>query len=314
MNKKGLVISVGGSKGAYAGGILEYYIRNGVSYDNLYGSSIGALIIPFIAANNYNSLKKIFSEINMKDIFTNNPFKIKEQKNGMFKYSINYWNVFKNIVIYRQSSLGDTTVLREKTIPRFFTEDNYTKILNSGKTIKIAVTNVSTGELEIKHMNDFSYDKYLDFLWASSCAPPFMSLPEIDSCHYSDGGILSQVPIKQAILDGCSEIDVIVLDKKEGNWVIEHIRNTFHFMLKTMLMMMTRLKDYQIDPSYLAYHATKKIKVNIHYVERRLTNNALIFDNELMLKWWEEGYEYAENQNNIDRYLIDGKKNNYTKL
>jgi NTE family protein len=314
MTKKGLVVSVGGSKGAYAGGILEYYIRHGASYDNFYGASIGALIIPFIAGNNYNSLKKVFSEITMDDIFTNNPFRIKSQNNGIFKYSINYWNVFKNIAIRKQSSLGDTTILKDETIPKFFTEDNYIKILNSGKVLKIAVTNISTGELEIKQMNDYTYEKYIDWMWASSCAPPFMSLPEIDNCNYTDGGVVSQVPIKQAIIDGCDEIDAIVLDKKEGNWLIEHIRNSFHYMIKTMLLMMERLRNYQIDPSYLAHHATKKIKINIHYTDRRLTNNALIFDNELMMKWWEEGYLYAENQIGIDRYIIDGKNNRFEKI
>ena len=302
-SKKGLVVSVGGSKGSYAGGIIEYYIRNGKTYDYLYGSSIGSLIIPFAATNNYNQLRKAFTSITMDDIFSINPFKIKKQTNGIYHYSMNYWNIFKNILINKKPSIGDTTILRTDTIPNFFSENNYLEILNQDKKITIMVTNISTGEIEKKCLRDYTYEQFCDWLWASTCAPPFMSVPVINGCHYTDGGVLSQAPIKQAILDKCDEIDVIILDKPESDWPI-------HYQIKLLMLMMNKIKDYQIDVGYLTSHAKKKIKINFHYTSRRLTNNALFFDADLMNEWWDEGYEYAENKQYIS-YLIDGRNKTF---
>ena len=311
--KRGLVVSVGGSKGAYAGGIVEYYLQNGKKYDNLYGSSIGSLVTPFAATGNYNKLKTAMLKVSTDDVFSVNPFKIQSNQNGIFKYTINYLNVFKNLFINKSNTLGDTSKLRTEIIPQFFPEKDYLEIINSDIVLKIMVTNISTGELEIKSIKECTYNQFTDWLWASTCAPPFMSLADIQGCHYTDGGILSQVPIKMAILDGCSEIDVIILDKENDNWAIEHIRNLFHYQIKVMLLMMNRIKDHQIDLDYLTYIAKKKVRVNMHFLERRLTNNSLLFDPELMAKWWKEGYAYAENMR-CKSYLIDGRNGTYSEL
>lgn len=311
--KKGLVVSVGGSRGAYAGGIVEYYIRNGKTYDNFYGSSIGSLIIPYAATGNYNQLKMAFSQITMDDVFTLNPFKIQKQNKGIFKYSINHWNVFKNLVIRGNSTLGDSKRLRTRTIPKFFPETEYINILNNNKNLMIMVTNISTGEIEQKHLKDYTHDEFMDWMYASACAPPFMSIAEINGNHYTDGGILNQVPLKQAIIDGCDEIDVIVLAKEVNDWPIEHIRNFFHYQIKLLMLMMNKIKDHQIDMGYLTSYATKKIQINFHYTKRRLTNNALLFDGELMSEWWTEGYEYTKRGDYIS-YVVDGKNKTFTKI
>ena len=311
--KRGLVVSVGGSKGAYAGGLIEKHIENGVKYDSFYGSSIGSLIVPFVAASNIKELKNVFSSIQMDDIFTTNPFKYENQSGGIWKYTISYWNVLKNIVLKKQSSLGDSSMLRNKTIPKYFSEDLYNKIILSDKDLKIMVVNISTGEVEKKDIREYTYEQFMDWMWASTCAPPFMSIAEIENCHYTDGGVLNQVPIKQAITDGCDEIDVIVLSKEGNDWPIEHIRNSFHYQIKLLLLMMNKIKDHQIDLAYLSYHANKNIKINFHYTEKRMTNNSLIFDNELMMDWWEDGYKYVDNKK-YKSYIINGKTNSYKEI
>jgi len=54
-----LVISGGGSKGAYAGGIMEYLTGDQQkSYDIYAGSSVGALIITQVALNKLAGLKE----------------------------------------------------------------------------------------------------------------------------------------------------------------------------------------------------------------------------------------------------------------
>tara|TARA_R110000772_G_scaffold43995_3_gene101254 strand:- start:79 stop:1005 length:927 start_codon:yes stop_codon:yes gene_type:complete len=304
--KKGLVVSVGGSQGAYAGGIIESKIKRGIVYDNLYGSSVGALLIPFAATNDCESMKEVFTTSGMGDIYTTNPFKIQEQNHGMFRYSLHYYNIFKNLFVHKKSSLGNTRQLRNGLIPTYFP----TEYKLGNKDLSIMVTNISTGELEIKKYCDYSHKEFMDWVWASTCAPPFMSIAELDGCFYMDGGILSQVPIKQAILDGCDDIDIIILGKENHEWPIEHIRNFLHAQIKVLLLMMNKIQKTQLDMGYLASISKKKIQLNFHYTNRRLTNNSLIFDPEMMSKWWDEGYEYSENNEQIS-FLINGKKNSY---
>ena len=49
--KKALVISGGGSKGAFAGGVAQYLIEESKQeYDLLFGTSTGSLLISHLAA------------------------------------------------------------------------------------------------------------------------------------------------------------------------------------------------------------------------------------------------------------------------
>ncbi|GAA4214419.1 hypothetical protein GCM10022289_47930 [Pedobacter jeongneungensis] len=56
---KTLVISGGGSKGAFAGGVAEYLIKyRETNYDLFVGSSTGSLLIPFLAIGDVARIKK----------------------------------------------------------------------------------------------------------------------------------------------------------------------------------------------------------------------------------------------------------------
>lgn len=306
---RGLVVSVGGSQGAYAAGIIENKLRRGIRYNNLYGSSVGSLVVPFAASGNYKDMKEVFTNTTMDDIYSINPFKIKKHHNGMFRYSLSYYNIFKNLFIRKKSSLGDSGNLLTKLMPKYFP----TEAEMTGRNVSVMVTNISTGELEIKKYDESAHEEFMRWVWASTCAPPFMSVAQINDCYYMDGGILSQVPIQQAIMDGCDEIDVIVLNKEDHDWPIEHIRNFLHAQIKVLLLMMNKIQKHQVDMNYLTILSNKVVKINFHYTKRRLTNNSLIFDPEMMRKWWDEGYQYSDNDEYVS-YIIDGSKNVYYKF
>ena len=58
---KALVISGGGSKGAFAGGVAEYLINEkGNNYDIFVGTSVGSLLISHLALQKVAELKTIF--------------------------------------------------------------------------------------------------------------------------------------------------------------------------------------------------------------------------------------------------------------
>lgn len=302
-----LVISAGGSKGAYGVGILYYYRKEiGKYYDSYIGTSTGSLIAALGAADKIDNLKEAYTTITHKDIFTCSPFKIKKNKNGIYKYSINHWNIIKNF-INGGKSLGDTTIFREKTIPRWFKLEDFNRV-NENSSLEIAVTNLTFERSEMIKSNTKSYDEFLDYLWASTCAPPFMSIVDINNNQYIDGGTMNMIPIRKAILNGSDEIDVIVLSEEQIDVYLEKVRNIMHFIIKSMYMMMNKIKRVNMDLDYLAHLTDKPVKINFHFTENRLTNNSLIFDRNQMLDWFELGYNYAKNKK-YKSYLLD--KNGY---
>lgn len=309
--KRAICVSGGGSKGAYAVGILEYYKDIGRNYDIYLGSSTGSLISTLAASGNYDSLINGYTNINHKDIFKISPFKIKKGKNGVYKYSISLMNSMYNLLIRRKVSFGDNTTFRNKTIPRFFSQEDYNNIIINGKELGIAVSNLTLEHGEIKYLKEYSYEMFCDWMWASTCVPLFTTVPLINGEEYVDGGLLNMVPIEEAILNDADEIDVIILDKEFPTLSnIEYVRNMGHFIDKLLNMMLNRIKKSNINLGALTHIAKKDVIINFHYTERKLTNNSLIFDKDLMQMWRKEGYEKAKS-GFTKRYLLMGEKNTY---
>jgi NTE family protein len=76
---KALVISGGGSKGAFAGGIAEFLIKKRRNQYVLFlGSSTGSLLVPLLSLGETSRLKTIFTSVSRGDIFSNCPFLIKK--------------------------------------------------------------------------------------------------------------------------------------------------------------------------------------------------------------------------------------------
>ncbi|MEO5775310.1 MAG: patatin-like phospholipase family protein, partial [Flavobacterium sp.] len=86
---RALVISGGGSKGAFGGGVAQYLLQEKFhKYDILIGSSTGSLLIPHLALGEVDKIHRIYTNVNMSKIFDINPFVVKH-KNGIDVVTIN---------------------------------------------------------------------------------------------------------------------------------------------------------------------------------------------------------------------------------
>ena len=89
---RALVISGGGSKGAFAGGVAQYLIEGkGIRYDMFLGTSTGSLLVPHLAAHDIGKVYDIFTNVNQKNIFSINPFIVRKKDDREY-VSINYFN------------------------------------------------------------------------------------------------------------------------------------------------------------------------------------------------------------------------------
>lgn len=67
-HKRALVVSGGGSKGAFAVGAIEVLLSSGLRFDLVTGTSTGALIAPLIATDDIALLRHIYSTVHTQDI------------------------------------------------------------------------------------------------------------------------------------------------------------------------------------------------------------------------------------------------------
>ncbi len=295
---KALIISGGGSKGAFAGGVAEYLINDmGNVYDLFLGTSTGSLLTPHLALGDIGKIKKIYSSVSQSTIFDQCPFVIKK-KHGTYDISINHFKVLKRL-LSKKRSFGESKNLL-KHIKKSLTPDEFEKLKRSDKDVVVTVSNISLNEVEYKSINDCDYQEFCEWIWISSNYPPFMSLVNKNGCDYADGGLGDMVPIEEALKRGAKELDVIVLET-EVNYINRlPIRNPFALITNMVNFMMDRIEHQNIRIGRLSAQYNDAT-INIYHTPTVLTTNSLVFDKKNMTRWWKQGYEYAIHKNNSNR-------------
>lgn len=289
---RALVISGGGSKGAFAGGVAEYLINEEKNdYDIFVGSSTGSLLIPHLSIGNIAHIKEAYTSVCQKDVFDVCPFIISKDKEGNLKSRMNHFNVIK-MFLKGKKTFGETKNLR-KTISRIMTPADYHKVKASGKKVIVSASNLTKNAVEYKYISDNSYEDFCDWMWISSCFVPFMSLVEKNGDEYADGGFGNYIPIAEAISNGATHIDVIVLQPRHRSKENLKTRNAFDVLLNSMGFMLNQIVYDDILIGHLQSIYNDDIHVRFFFTPRVLTDYPFHFDPELMCEWWKEGYDYA---------------------
>jgi len=291
---KALVISGGGSKGAFAGGVAQYLIEDRKrDYDLYLGTSTGSLLIPHLALNKAQKIKEIYTSVNQHSIFSNLPFMVK-RIHGYDQISINHWNVIRNF-IKGKKTFGESLNLR-KLILDSFSLAEFQELKEAHKDLVITVSNLSLNEVEYKSINDFDYEDFCEWIWISCNYTPFMSLVQKDGCEYADGGLGSMVPIEEAIRRGATEIDAVILQTEVSYYNRMPSKNVFGLITTLFGFMLDRIESQNIKIGKFAA-ANKNVIINFYYTPTVLTTNSLIFDKKKMESWWESGYSFARSKN-----------------
>ncbi len=299
---RALVISGGGSKGAYAGGVAEYLIKDeGIEYDLFTGSSTGALLAPLLAAGEIDHAKNVYTNVTEKDIFSANPFVI-SKKNGVYRSRINHLGILK-MFLKGKKTFGESYALQD-LIRNTFTEEHYNRIRLSEKRVVIAVSNFTCNVVEHKYLRDSTYEEFTEWIWISSNFVPFMSLAVKNGQEYADGGFGSFIPIEEAIDAGATEIDVIILTPRIKLVKKLPSRNAFSLLLSSLDFMLSQIAR---DEKYIGLLESMhhKIKIRYFHTPRALTDNSLIFDPQQMRLWWEEGRAFARKGSEKRLSIVD---------
>ncbi|HIB37429.1 patatin-like phospholipase family protein [Mesonia sp.] len=290
---RALVISGGGSKGAYAGGVAAHLMKvQHRNYDIFVGSSTGSLLLTHLAIGEIDKLHEVYTNVNQKSIFSLNPFKIKKKDNREY-VSINYLNTILQFIKKRRT-FGESKNLR-KLISRKITKEDFLKAKNTNKDVVVTVSNLTKNNIEYKSIQDFSYEEFCDWIWISCNYIPFMSLVKKDGFEYADGGFGSMVPIREAIRRGATEIDAIILESENMEYNKVLGKNPFSLMINLFGFVLDQVERSNIIEGKLAA-INKNVVLNLYYTPSKLTENSLIFDKKLMKTWWDQGFKYANDK------------------
>lgn len=238
MSQKVLVVSGGGARGAWGGGIAQHLTENaGNDYDLIIGTSTGSLMAPLVAVNNFDLLREMYTGVTNKSIFNVNPFKLKKGRNG--KVASIKVKQFRGIfrILFGKKTLGETKRLR-KLIYKTYGPEIYKQFIEEGDEVMITVANLSNSEVyyfsskqdlynnasvdcegfkgkelkQCKKKKDLIRKSFLDWIWRSSNQPLFMTLDctdteivDVDGKNVSgencwvDGGLRENIPLLRGI-------------------------------------------------------------------------------------------------------------------
>lgn len=291
---KALVISGGGSKGAFAGGVAEYLITQlGNDYDLYVGSSTGSLLMSHLALQKLRKIQNVYTSVNQQSIFSLSPFVVRHKKGEEF-IRIHHFNVLRQL-IQGKRTFGESKRLR-KLIRKSITAPEFHEIRELNKDVVVTVTNLTLNKVEYKSIHDFEYDEFMDWIWASCNYVPFMSLMKKGEFEYADGGFSCVAPISEAIERGATEIDAIILETEAFAYRKVIGKNPFSMLVDLFdgLLDQVEKKDIALGKLSAKHH---NVKLNFYYTPTKLTDNSLIFNKKQMALWWELGFTHAKQKN-----------------
>lgn len=184
--KTALIIQGGGARGTYAAGALKVLVENGFSFDQVYGTSAGALLGIDFVAKDPERLEKIINELT--------------SAKGFIKVH-NY---------FTKGSIFDFKYLLED-LPKTKLPFKHDDFMDSPTEFYAAACSVEDRDTSYFSKKD---PNFLLGLASSASLPPFSKPVEIEGKGYLDGGVYASVPFEKALKDDISKIVIIVTREK----------------------------------------------------------------------------------------------------
>jgi predicted patatin/cPLA2 family phospholipase len=291
---RAMVISGGGSKGAFAGGVAQYLMQElKHNYDLFLGTSTGSLLISHLALQKIEKIRQVYTTVDQDNIFSNCPFVIKK-KYGIETIGVHHINVVKNF-LSGSKTFGESHNLLQ-LIRNTISIEEFEHLKNGPLDIVVTVSNLSLNQVEYKSINDCTYDEFCEWIWVSCNYTPFMTLAKKNGCEYADGGLGSMVPIEEAIRRGAKIVDAIILQTEITQLNRMPSRNVFSLLTNMFAFMLDRIEQQNIRIGKFVANHNDAI-INFYYTPTVLTTNSLIFEKEKMTVWWESGFNFAKYKN-----------------
>lgn len=278
--KRALVLSGGGSKGAYSVGVLKALVESGRTYDVVAGVSVGALIGSHMAmyspeqqAENFHKLEKVWTEEvkNNKSIY-------KPWAPWILTYLWSFW----------KGGVYSMRPLRDIVAKQLDLE----KLRSSGVEFEVGVTSLQTGEYKgINLSSDSEKQKNaVDWIWASCVFPVLFSSVEIDGEQWVDGGVRDVIPLVDILkYPGIKEVDVILTASRKGYVTpnTEKYKSALDVGLRTAELLSEEVYVNDLENQCMNHG----IKLNIYDPVDLVNEDSFAFDPAEIKSLIEKGYK-----------------------
>ena len=278
---RALVLSGGGSKGAYQVGVLKKWMgEQGLDYQILCGVSVGALNVAGLAQAPFGKPQEaiaLLEKLWLNDVKTE----------AIWKH---WWPFSKVSGIWKRSLLNSqplVELVKDKL--------DVDAIRMSGRQVHVGAVCLDTGEIGY---GDQTSQEFINWVLASASYPIFLTPIEIDGKLWSDGGIRNITPLGQAISLGATEVDVIICSNpglspswhdSAKNALPDQLYRTLDIMSDQILrsdLQVTELKNELADTN----SKFRRVKIRVVQPSSRLTEELLDFDPKKIREMMERGY------------------------
>ena len=299
---KALVLGGGSLKGAWQVGAIQAILETGFEPDMIYGISAGGLNAAFMvneAGRQMETNKKINWDLVNTQLINFGLENINKPSDIGFLRS--KWSLGLDTVLSRFDGLIDTNPLHEK-LKKYI---DLTTLRRSPIRLKVGTVNINTGEM---YYADPSEQYFLDYLRASSSLPIIMPVIQIGGDHrqaFLDGGIREVVPLKQAILDGATEIYAVATHPKHRKMEAINYRSFFSLMERVKDISVNQFENSDIEwaenynESIMeigGFKLAKQINLTVIRPAEPVNIHLTSFDREDVKNVIKEGFTFAYTQ------------------
>jgi len=200
MEKVALVLSGGGSKGAYEIGVYKALKQLRKQINITTGTSIGAINAMFVAQNDLKGAIKLWKNISFSAIYSEADYPNFENA----KLSEIYANHLKYFINEGGMDVSKMDILFNKCFKP-------SKFFNSNIEYGLVTYNLSKNKPILKTKKDLNKDNIRDYVLASATCYPAFKPRIINNELFIDGGYYDNLPINLAVSLGATEIIAVDL-------------------------------------------------------------------------------------------------------
>jgi NTE family protein len=278
---RALVLSGGGSKGAYQVGALQHLlVDQRRDYQIVCGVSVGALNAGMMCQARlgdpvaaYTHLASIWDRVSTPKV----------RKFWLFWYLAALW----------KSSIYDSSPL-EKWVRKGL---DPLAVAMSGRKVRVGAVGWKTGEYFVATENT---PNFAEWVLASASFPGFFKPIEINAQEWTDGGVQNVTPLGEAIRAGATEIDVIMTSNPDNQtpWKPKG-RSAFWRLLRAIEMSLDEVTRGDLKEAGLKNDLARltgkyrHVKIRLLQPSRALEVDSLDFDPAGIQRMREQGYADA---------------------
>ena len=194
--KVGLVLSGGGSTGAYQIGVIEALEELNIKCDIVVGTSIGSINGAMYATGSIDRAKEMWNNLSFKSIFSED-IKYDSQKDEL--------NVIKKYIKIATKGGIEPNNLKQNLIDNIDLDRFYNSDIDYGLT----TVNFPSLKLIKLTKKEIKREELLDYMIASSTVFPVFKLKNINNKKYLDGGVRDTMPYDLAIKMGAEKLIIV---------------------------------------------------------------------------------------------------------